>query len=119
MAYVKNTWTSGDIITAEKLNHMEDGIGSGGGVLVIDTQYDEVTGRSTLSLTFREISEALKNNNIALVRLGQGDDTAFYTQFSLVTSIYQEPNTYAIMVDWSNEFFCDGPDEYPHDSGEQ
>ena len=35
MAYEKQTWTNGDIITAEKLNHMEDGIenasDSGGG----------------------------------------------------------------------------------------
>lgn len=26
MAYVKQTWVNGDIITADKLNHMEDGI---------------------------------------------------------------------------------------------
>ena len=30
MAYVKNTWAKGDIITAAKLNHMEDGIAAGG-----------------------------------------------------------------------------------------
>ena len=34
MAYVKQTWACGDEITAEKLNHMEDGIESArGGVL--------------------------------------------------------------------------------------
>lgn len=27
MAYTKQTWATGDTITAEKLNHMEDGIG--------------------------------------------------------------------------------------------
>ena len=26
MAYVKTNWETGDIITAEKLNHMENGI---------------------------------------------------------------------------------------------
>ena len=30
MSYVKNSWKSGDIITATKLNHMEDGIAAGG-----------------------------------------------------------------------------------------
>ncbi len=30
MAYVKNTWRDGDIITAEKLNHLEDGVEEGG-----------------------------------------------------------------------------------------
>lgn len=28
MAYTKTTWNTGDVITAEKLNHMEDGITS-------------------------------------------------------------------------------------------
>lgn len=28
MAYTKNTWASGDVVTAEKLNHIEDGIES-------------------------------------------------------------------------------------------
>lgn len=34
MAYKKNTWANGDTITAEKLNHMEDGIAEGGGGFV-------------------------------------------------------------------------------------
>lgn len=28
MSYVKNTWTAGDVITAEKLNRIEDGVAS-------------------------------------------------------------------------------------------
>lgn len=31
VSYEKNTWQTGDVITAEKLNHMEDGIEAGGG----------------------------------------------------------------------------------------
>lgn len=27
MAYIKNDWVTGDVITADKLNHIEDGIG--------------------------------------------------------------------------------------------
>ncbi len=30
MAYEKQTWANGDVITAAKLNHMEDGISAGG-----------------------------------------------------------------------------------------
>lgn len=46
MAYVKQTWACGDEISAEKLNHMEDGIfsaNSGGG-----------TGGSVLNVTFSD-----------------------------------------------------------------
>lgn len=31
MAYEKQTWTTGEVITQEKLNHMEDGIANAGG----------------------------------------------------------------------------------------
>lgn len=31
MAYVKQTWSCGDEISADKLNHMEDGISSASG----------------------------------------------------------------------------------------
>ena len=36
MSYDKQTWQRGDVITANKLNHMEDGIATGGGVLVVN-----------------------------------------------------------------------------------
>lgn len=30
MAYIKHTWADGDIITADKLNHLEDGVSQSG-----------------------------------------------------------------------------------------
>ena len=35
MSYTKQTWETGDTITKDKLNHMESGIESSGGVVVI------------------------------------------------------------------------------------
>jgi hypothetical protein len=60
MAYEKQTWQTGDIITAEKLNHMEDGIV--GGTLVIggfsyDNELESYTGTS--DKTWQEIDNAL------------------------------------------------------------
>ena len=40
MAYEKQTWTTGEVITETKLNHMEDGIAGGGG-LVVAFHFDE------------------------------------------------------------------------------
>ena len=53
MRYTKQTWANGDIITAEKLNHMEDGI-SGSGALIV--HMDEETG--ALDKTWAEINAA-------------------------------------------------------------
>lgn len=36
MAYTKNTWKTGDIVSSQKLNHMEDGIANAYEVMVIN-----------------------------------------------------------------------------------
>lgn len=60
MSYEKQTWSTGETITADKLNHMEDGIAGagGGGVLVISSVYDEQTETTTLDKTWQEIHDA-------------------------------------------------------------
>ena len=42
MAYEKQTWQNGDTITAEKLNHMEDGIENSSGYKYIVERDDRV-----------------------------------------------------------------------------
>lgn len=58
MSYDKNTWATGDTITAQKLNHMEDGISGAGGVLVAIAIYDEQTDITTLDKTWQQIHDA-------------------------------------------------------------
>ena len=55
MAYTKQTWQTGDTVTAEKLNHMENGIGSGG-VLVVNMVYERL--KVELDKTWKEIRDA-------------------------------------------------------------
>lgn len=62
MAYTKNTWTDGDIVTSEKLNHMEDGIANAGGIMVInDTD-------GTLDKTWQEIHDAMAQGKLCVIR---------------------------------------------------
>lgn len=65
MAYTKQTWQNGDTITAEKLNHMEDGIGApipGGCLYITVTDIDSGNNTATLDKTFEEINNAFNNN---------------------------------------------------------
>ena len=39
MAYEKNTWATGDVVTSAKLNHMEDGIADSGGIATLKVQF--------------------------------------------------------------------------------
>lgn len=61
MSYIKQTWTRGDTITADKLNHMEDGIASGGVFIVEQTQSGNTY---TLNKTWNEIYNAVASGKI-------------------------------------------------------
>lgn len=68
MPYVEQTWVTGETITAEKLNHMEDGIASDetGIFLVTLTLTGENTG--TIDKTFSEIITALDSGQIPIIK---------------------------------------------------
>lgn len=72
MSYDKQTWQRGDVITANKLNHMEDGIATGGGVLVVNRIVDGQTTR--LDHTWQEIHDA----PIAVMSLENGTYKTLY-----------------------------------------
>jgi len=58
MSYTPTEWNNGDVITAEKLNKLENGVaegGSGGGVLVIHLNNDT----ERLDKTWNEIHDAV------------------------------------------------------------
>lgn len=64
MSYTKQTWNNGDVITAEKLNHMEDGItegGSSGETFVVNFTFDIDLGVATADKTTEEIITAAES----------------------------------------------------------
>lgn len=67
MSYTEQTWANGDIITAEKLNHMEDGIAGAGGVFSVPTTFDEQTGTVTCTKTWKEIYDAMVSGKICIL----------------------------------------------------
>lgn len=87
MAYTKNTWATGDVVTAAKLNHMEDGIagagsgGSGGGTLLI-TLTDN-GGNPTVDKTFAEITAAIDDGIMPILigSIGVGDKGYYYLNY--------------------------------------
>lgn len=59
MAYEKHTWTTGEVITAGKLNNMEDGI-AGGTLVIGGFNYDDNSNLvGTSDKTWQEIDNAL------------------------------------------------------------
>lgn len=89
MAYSKQTWTNGDVITAEKLNHMEDGIAAGGGA-VFDFRLKGTTDFQEGTYTLEAVGpsfadlEAKATNDEPIIALCTFVDpsTGFYTIFA-------------------------------------
>lgn len=67
MSYTEQTWATGDTITAEKLNHMEDGIAGAGGVFLVPVTFDEESGTSTCTKTWKEIYDAMASGKICIL----------------------------------------------------
>ena len=70
MSYTKYTWVTGEVITADKLNHMEDGIAGGGGITVYKIAYDQETYAAYVEVTDTELIEKAKSGLVLFI-----DDT--------------------------------------------
>ena len=80
MAYEKQTWVTGETITEEKLNHMEDGIEGAGGVLVI-----EYTGEGVMTPTMAQVEAAFESGIPVIVH-----NTTYNEDYNLVDNIHHE-----------------------------
>ena len=75
MAYQKQNWQTGETITAQKLNHIEDGIsnntggGSSDNVLTVEAYFDSSDNRFKLNKTYRQIEEAFPNLRIIAIEV--------------------------------------------------
>ena len=68
MSYEKHTWETGETITADKLNNLENGVassGSGSGIFEIVATGDEDS--KTLDKTWKEIVDAFDSGRICYI----------------------------------------------------
>lgn len=68
MAYTPTEWQTGDIVTAEKLNKLENGVAdSSGGILAVNLILEEDSSVPSLDKTYAEIASAIENNKQVVV----------------------------------------------------
>ena len=85
MAYEKQTWQTGDVVTAAKLNHMEDGIEAGGGVTVIPLEFESDVFRT--SVTWQTIKDLVHG----------GDQVMLFYEFDFPDDGYYQAMIYHVM----------------------
>lgn len=89
MSYTPTNWETGDTITAEKLNKLEQGVANaggstGGGVLVVNLVEDETTGDYVFDKTWQEIHDA----DLAVIKTDDGNG-----RYPVTSSWYSEYDT--------------------------
>lgn len=101
MSYTKTNWTKGDVITAEKLNKMEDGIeqaGSGGVRIINLNELERVTpisGEEDSNAGFQyEIGLSAKNFIGSVLASGSASDILNYNP---ITALSSENSTVTLM----------------------
>ena len=119
MAYEKQTWANGDVITDAKLNHMEEGIKTASEIVAVNCIIVEDSEKTTYTLdkTWNEI------NNAKLCLLYYNDVLSVISSDD--TEITEDPLVYEVnSSDMGMSFSCLNPDDYPvyieqKESGEQ
>lgn len=99
MAYQKQTWQTGETITAQKLNHMEDGIGNnseGNNWLIINT-----------------VNENLEGNEITRLNKTAEQIIAAYPCV-LIYNTWTHDNIIKQSIDFIKEYTYDPDDEDQH-----
>ena len=126
MAYEKQAWATGDTITAEKLNHMEDGIAAGGGRLLVKFTFDVENETYICNKTFAEVYAAVQaekyvyahedaNENyltLAIAQGGEGGDLLGVVRFEYTSITPSGVSTFAISLKSDNTITY-GYDSYP------
>lgn len=106
--YEKQNWKTGDVITQEKLNHMEDGIASAianaGAVLIVNANEN-----GTLDKTWQEIHDA----PLAVIKFIP-DDNQISTGIVVTTSI--SGGDYNVEDNGGTIYTADSAEGYPANS---
>lgn len=105
MAY---TWTTGETITAEKLNN------TGGGVLIVNETMDQSTLTGHLDKTWKEIHDAYINGVQILLRSAVGLETEgeTYGSLSQITNAGETAKPFSVTFSL-NEYSSETEDGYP------
>lgn len=107
MSYTKNTWANGNVITAAKLNHMEDGIegASGGGSSFLIVHEED----STLDKTWQEIWDAAEAETPIFIYFTEdGEVISFWP----VTEVSTGGGDYGVLTT-NGVYIAQTADDYP------
>lgn len=106
MAYVEHLWKDGDIITAEKLNEIEEGIGTGD--FFIDVIVND-ENQTVLNKTYAEIEAIIDKGIIPWFKTQSGTRI----EITIINAVLETSGQYIIMMSNGNQISVESKDSYP------
>lgn len=96
MSYNKTTWDTGDVVTAEKLNNIEDGIENASGVLIIEPTIVREGSNVTHNLhtSFNDMKSALLSGKNILAKITTPQPPEEYIEELGISESEYDPYTY-------------------------
>jgi len=100
MSYTKTTWQDGDVITAEKLNKLEDGVANAGSVLIVRTNGEN------LDKTWQEICDSFINMvPVYLYEIYENGNDFGYALLSITgVQFSSENNEYSVIIQNGSDY---------------
>ena len=92
MSYTPTVWKTGDIVSSQRLNKLEEGVKGAYEVMVINTT------DGTLDKTWQEIYDAMAQGKVCVVRSDNGTTEGRINTF-VVISVYVAEGTYMLTAD--------------------
>lgn len=114
MSYDKQNWQTGDVITANKLNHIEDGIANGGGVGITFINVTTGDENTTLDKKWSEINSLFSSGEISYLKYEDGS-------IALVTGCINAFGVYSVVAILGSPmgtvigevYSCNSENDYP------
>lgn len=125
MSYVKTTWADGDVITAQKLNKIEQGIADASSVggMLIGHKTDGTTYQSETDLTWKQVYDAMRAGLLVVFISGWDEEyegqTCKDVEHNIVKECQLDPNNtypYFVVTHSGQMLVADNENGYLHTS---
>lgn len=114
MSYVQHTWQNDELITAAKLNNLEEGVAAGGGggssSILFVTNDD-----GTLDKTWQEIYDAMTSSVLCVVIQSVVDEVEGFASITsnIIQNIVLQEGVYSLYLDDGLPFIASTANDYP------
>ena len=111
MSYTPHTWENDALITAAKMNNIEEGIAEGGGgsgSILFVTNDDGMLGK-----TWQEIYDAMASSVLCIAVLNLSLESTANITFNLIQTVILQEGSYKVFFDDGSVFIAETANDYP------